>query len=556
MKFGPWRRDPKETLRITVAAVWLALALLAQPGFGWQSPAPAKTAPSLTPAERKAAAAVKMETIRKVTTALAADDMQGRGTAQPGGDKAANYIAGRFAALGLKPLGESASYLQPIKFRISQTAPESYVKAGAETLKLVSDFVPAPPISGDKTVEGKLVFAGYGRQSELKDLDVEGKVAFVVIGPPKNVEKAQWMKENSPQAIGFRLMGKKAAGVIFAGYGDEERPYSMIADYLTRRSVALADGPAAPSRAPFLLVSDAGAEKLFSGSGTTYKESRAAADSGESAARALETVVKISILLKQETGTGSNVVGVLEGSDPVLKDQAVVYSAHYDAYGVGPNNRIFPGAADNALGVGEIIGIAEALAHGPSRPRRSVIFLAVTGEEYGLLGAEYWAQHPTWKIQNVAADVNFDGIGTEVYGPVKHIVGFGMEHSNMGPILEEVVAATGNSIAPDPFPEEGVFYRSDHFAFVKKGVPSLMLLGGPAIDTAAFRTRAKKWMATDYHQPGDTVRTDWDWSGPQTLSAVGLVVGMRVANADAMPSWLPSSPFNKPRDGGPPAKQP
>ena len=199
-----------------------------------------------------------------------------------------------------------------------------------------------------------------------------------------------------------------------------------------------------------------------------------------------------------------------------------------------------------------ITSVAEAIVRAfpkPAvRPRRSIIFLAVTGEEYGLFGSEYWVAHPTWPLEKVAADINFDGIGTEVYGPVKRVVGFGAEHSDLGAIFADVAAATGNLVTPDPMPEENAFVRSDHYAFVKKGVPALMLLGGPAGEVSAWIPRAKKWLETDYHSPSDTVKPDWNWTGPQTLAQLGLVIGLRAANAEAMPAWLTTSPFNKPRN--------
>ncbi len=172
----------------------------------------------------------------------------------------------------------------------------------------------------------------------------------------------------------------------------------------------------------------------------------------------------------------------------------------------------------------------------------------MTGEEYGLLGAEHWVQHPTWPIEKVAANINFDGIGTEVYGPVKRIVGFGAEHSDLGAVFEEVSVATGNIVTPDPLPEENAFVRSDHYAFVKRGVPALMLMGGPDGDPSIWVSRMKKWMTTDYHSTTDTVKPDWNWTGPQTLAKIGLIIGLRVANADAMPAWLQSSPFKRSRN--------
>nr|MBA2734048.1 M28 family peptidase [Acidobacteriota bacterium] len=283
------------------------------------------------------------------------------------------------------------------------------------------------------------------------------------------------------------------------------------------------------------------------GTGMTYAEALSKAENGEAVSRELNKQAAISIKVKKEVVTGSNVVGLLEGSDPKLKDQAVVYTAHYDAYGIDSTGQIFPGAADNALGVGEIMAMAEAFTKSPTKPRRSIIFLAVTGEEHGLLGAEHWVAHPTWPLDKVAADLNFDGIGTEVYGPVKRVVGFGAEHSDLGAVLEAVVTANGGQIAPDPLPEEKVFYRSDHYAFVKKGVPALMLLGGPEGDVMPWIKRAQTWMKTDYHQPGDIIRPDWHWDGARTIAVIGLIMGMRIANAEAMPMWLQASPFNKPR---------
>jgi Zn-dependent M28 family amino/carboxypeptidase len=267
--------------------------------------------------------------------------------------------------------------------------------------------------------------------------------------------------------------------------------------------------------------------------------------------RELGKTATLALRIKRDETTSSNVVGVLEGSDAKLKEEAIVFSAHYDAYGIDSDGRIFPGAADNALGVGTITSVAEALVKAfpkpTARPRRSIIFLAVTGEEYGLFGSEYWVAHPTWPLEKVAADINFDGIGTEIYAPVKRVVGFGAEHSDLGTTFEEVAAATGNIVTPDPLPEENAFVRSDHYAFVKKGVPALMLLGGPAGEVSAWIPRAKKWMETDYHSPSDTVKPDWDWTGPQTLAQLGMIIGLRVANADTMPAWRATSPFNKPR---------
>jgi Zn-dependent M28 family amino/carboxypeptidase len=247
------------------------------------------------------------------------------------------------------------------------------------------------------------------------------------------------------------------------------------------------------------------------------------------------------------------VVALLEGSDPKLKSEALVYSAHYDAYGLSTDNRIYHGAADNALGVAEMMAVAEAMSRALTKPRRSVIFIAVTGEEYGGFGSDYWVKNPTWDIKQVAANLNLDGMGTEIYGPVKVMVGYGPEHSTLGATMNDVAAASGIQVIPDPMPEAKAFYRSDHYLFVQRGVPALMILGAPDGPVKTWTDRLKKWSKTDYHQPTDTVRSDWDWSGPRTIASLMLVMGLRVANDAEMPSWLPTSVFNRERGTDKPA---
>ena len=536
---------------IFTAAVWVAPTATLQT---------AKPAPVLTAAERKAGSRVKLETIRDVTTTLSSPQFEGRGTGQPGGDRAAQYLADRFAKLGLKPAGENGTYLQAIKFRSAQVMAESSVKIGDASLKHGDDYVLLPPLTWDEAnATGKIVFIGYGvaspelHRDDFAGVDLKGKIVVVLGGQPDGVDKAAWERATNPQVRGLNIFSRGAIAMIVGNASTPSRPYSLIANYLSRRRVSLAtQQQAMPFKIPpVLLVSNAALEKIFAGSGSTYAETLAKAKTGAAVSRELDQTASLALRVKREETTGNNVVGVLEGSDPKLNDEAVVYTAHYDAYGKETDGRVFPGAADNALGVGTITAVAEAFIKAfpkpADRPRRSIIFLAVTGEEYGLLGAESFASHPTWPLEKIAADINFDGIGTEIYGPVKRVVGFGAEHSDLGTIFEDVAVASGTEVTPDPMPEEHAFVRSDHYAFVKHGVPALMLLGGPAGDESVWIARAKKWMDTDYHSPSDIVKPDWDWTGPQTLARLGMVIGLRVANADAMPAWHATSPFNKPR---------
>ena len=547
-----------------IASAWLGIALISSSALAWQNgasgtaAAPAKT---LTASERTAAKGVKLETIRDVTAALSSKEFEGRGTAQPGADKAAKYLADRFAKVGLKPGGENGTYLQPISFKSAQVLPESSVKVGDVSLTHGEDYVILPPYTSPQVdLTGGVVFAGYGvvspelKRDDLAGLELKDKVVIILGGQPSGVDSEAWKRATHPQARAMTLFGKGAGALIIAGAGSAAQPFSTIANYLSRRRVTLASSPAPPFKIPpVLLASDGAMEKLFTGTATTYAQASEKAKTGEMVSFDLGKTLTLALRFKLEDAPSSNVVGVLEGSDAKLKEEAVVYTAHYDAYGIDGSGKIFPGAADNALGTATITAIAEAFTKLSPRPRRSIIFLAVTGEEYGLLGAEHWVKNPTWALEKVAANINFDGIGTEVYAPVKRVVGFGAEHSELGAIFEEVSAATGVIVTADPMPEENAFVRSDHYAFVKKGVPALMLLGGPEGDPKLWIPRMKKWLASDYHSPSDTIKPDWDWTGPQTVAQVGLIIGLRVANAEAMPSWKASSPFNRPRTQAKPA---
>lgn len=536
-----------------LAASLLSVLLLISSVAG-QQVASSAVAPTLSAEEQALGARVKVETIKEVVAALSAADMQGRGTMQPGGDKAANYIADRFAKLGLKPLGGKDSFFQPIKFRETQILPETSFKVGEESLTLGRDYYLSPVPGADKNASGELVFIAYGltsttpRRNDLAGMNVQGKIVVMLDGPPKVISKESWKAAKAQINILRELIIGGAAALVSVNTGTEEHPYSEMADYLTRRQIERADNEEMPSfLPPFINLSNEAATKMFADSGTSFADALAKAETEGFKAFSLKKSAKLTVRLKKTKGASNNVVGLLEGSDPTLKAEALVYSAHYDAFGVSSDNRVYHGAADNGLGVGEMLAVAEAFAAAPARPKRSIIFLAVTGEEYGGYGSDYWVKNPTWKIKQVAADLNLDGMGTEVYGPVKTLVGYGEEHSTLGTILKAAATAQGLTVIQDPMPDEKSFYRSDHYFFVKKGVPGIMILGAPAGDSAAWIKRLKEWEKTDYHQPSDVIRPDWNWEGPRTIAMLSAVMGLRIANDEQMPSWLPKSPFNRER---------
>ena len=517
-----------------------------------------KSASALSSAEIDAAALLKADTIRDVTTILASREMQGRGTGQPGGDRAAKYLADRLAKIGLKPGGGGSAYQQQVKFKIETILPESSLKVGNSVFKFKADFalLPRAPLES-KDVAAAAVFVGYGvvseelKRNDLAGIDINGKIVMMLHGKPKNIDAAVWDKVAAQSVITRQLVDKGAIGFITF---DEQWPFALIANDMGRRRVTLADAPSTPFKVPDAIVSDNAAEKIFAANGTTFTDIRQKADAGEFVSRDLNTRVSIFPRIKREEATSTNVIGVLEGSDPKLKSEAVVFTAHYDAFGIDFDGTIHPGAADNALGVGKLVALAEAFAGMPQKPRRSIIFMSPTGEEYNDLGSEYWLQHPTWPLEKVAANITYDGIGLDVWGKLDFIMDLGYKHSNLNEVIKDVASATAIQIVPDVAPEEELFYRSDHYSFIKKGIPALFLLGGPSTVTLE---RAQKWETTHYHMPTDTVQADWNWEGARTLATVGLITGMRIANQESMPEWKADSPYNKPRGAtATPVKQP
>lgn len=530
----------------------LALSMLAILSGQTFAQAAAKTAPpaaavSLSQAEKQLSDAIKLETIKEVTTALSAPDMQGRGTMQPGGEKAAQYIADRFKKLGLKPLGDNGTYLQKVNFTERSFTPETSFKVGDESFKMGTDYAVMPLYNGDENASGEMVFIAYGipGESKMRDdlagVDMRGKIAVMLEGPPANFDKETWEENQFSMKAVFNLVRAGAAGIVFVNHGREEQKFDDVAMYFSRRQISLPGGESNYPEflPPFIQVSNATAEKLFAKSGVTFKDALAAAERNDFKPIELKQNAGIIAKYKNTEGTSPNVVAVLEGSDPALKAEAVLFSAHYDAYGT-EDGKFYPGAADNALGVAEMFSVAEAFAKSERKPKRSLIFLAVTAEEYGLYGSKHWSKNPTWDIKKVAANLNLDGVGTEVYGPVTEMVGYGAEHSTLGAMLNEVAGAMKIKVISDPFPEEKVFYRSDHYSFVERGVPSLMLLGENGGD---WIKRMKDWEKTDYHNTGDVIRPTWHWEGAKTVADVMGIMGLRLANAEKMPEWLKSSRF-------------
>lgn len=535
------------------AALLLLLTLLAL-----QVPAQmAATAASakLTTEEIALTEKISLDSLKSFTSSLSADEMGGRGTMQPGGDKAAEWIADRFKDMGLKPLGDKGSYMQSIKFRETVLGEGTHFKLDGTDLAHGKEWAIGPWSARENTVKGDMVFVAYGivadsiNRNDLKGVNLKNKIVVMIEGPPASIPKEAWDKQNASQIFFGMVMQAGAKGVVFIGHGREKDPPEVLIDYFKRRQISLADEPGPMAlMPPMIYASSEAAAKFFEKSGVAYTDALAMAERNDFKAFDLKREAEIAIKPQSTKGTSSNVVGYIEGSDPKLKEEAVVFTAHYDAYGL-LDGKVYNGAADNALGTAEMLAVAEAYSKMDPKPKRSMIFLAVTGEEYGLYGSKYWAKHPTWDIKRVAANLNLDGIGTEVYGPVKVIVGYGAEHSSLGPMLDDVAGAYGITVMPDPVPEEKVFLRSDHYSFVERGVPALMLMGGPEGSAESLVAKIKAWEKVHYHQPSDDVMETWHWEGAKTVADIMGILGLRISNQEEMPSWNKSSRFGELKRG-------
>jgi Zn-dependent M28 family amino/carboxypeptidase len=506
----------------------------------------AEPPPGLSPTEREVFRRIKARIIREATKTLADDRFEGRGTLQPGGDKAAAWIADRMKTLGLAPGGEGGTYLQPVPLVATEFVEPTRVSVDGTPLTYGTDWS-ALGTFADMRVSPPLVFVGHGLVSkkfgrdDLKDVDLRGKIAVCVEGPPAGVTVEKWAEISADANMLETLLARGVGGLISLANGRELLPRTFVIDQTARRVVSV-PSTTPPSEIPVMFFGAAAAERLMAGSGKTAKQALDEAGSAAFSPWPLAPKVDIQLRSSRKEGTSPNVIGVIKGSDPVLAAEAVVFSAHYDGFGV-LRQTIYNGAADNAIGVGEMLAVAEAFARARVKPRRSLVFIAFTAEEYGLLGSKHYAAHPTWDLAKTAAVLNLDGIGTEIMGPMKGMVAYGAQLSSLGPMFFEVARAYGITPMDDPIPAQGVFRRSDHYPFAERGVPGLMLVGSPVVDPQQFTERFEEFERTKYHQPSDDVYRDWYWKGARKVADMMALIGHRVAQADALPSFNAGSEY-------------
>jgi len=506
-----------------------------------------------------ALASIRPEALRSHVRFLADDLLEGRDTASRGHEIAARFVAAQFEELGLEPSGGGGSYLQRVPLKQARILERgtffllNVPGRSPRSLVLGKDFVALPSLLYEHAdVLARAVYVGHGisapemHHDDYEGVDVRGKVVVILFGAPPTFPNDQRAYYSSTELKNKEAAARGAVAILSLIPPEEEtrRSFARLASNRDRVSMAWIEGglPAgvpAGLRARVALSRVVG-EEFFEGTRLTADEAFRAAGEGRTGSLELQATVHLHVESRGGVAESPNVLGVLKGSDPELSKECVVLSAHLDHLGIGaPRNghAIYHGAYDNASGVAGMMEIARALATTLPRPRRSILFAAFTGEEKGLLGSDYFAHHPTVPLSAVVADLNMDMFLT-LY-PVKDIVAFGAEHSSLGPLTGEMAARLGLEVSPDPSPQEVIFIRSDHYAFVKQGIPSLMLSCGlkttdPTIDSAKL---FRNWMATVYHSPQDDMTQPMDFESAARIARLYLLVALGVANDPQRPSW-------------------
>ena len=505
------------------------------------------------------------ERIRAHVKFLSSDLLEGRAPGSRGGALATDYIATQFALLGLKPAGDKGTYFQKFELMGVEPQPDTELtfapNAGpATSLKWLDDFVGVTyQQRTDARFDAPAVFVGHGivapeyKWDDYQGIDVRGKVVVLFTGEPPSTDpnfftgKALTYYGRWTYKYEEATRHGAAAVIIIHTTPTASYGWEVVRSSWGRedQEVKLAPNEAALAFAGWV-TKDAG-EKIAASAGSTVDDLLKRADARGFHAIELPMRIRGRAPAKVRTVETSNVIGKIEGSDPKLKEEAVVFSAHWDHLGIGDpvsGDRIYNGALDNASGCGMLLEMARAWAALPQKPRRSAIFLAVAAEEAGLRGSYYYGQHPVVPAGKTAAGLNFDMFLP--YGRERDVTVNGAERTTLFPIVQEAAKRMGLTISPDARPEAGLYYRSDHFSFARVGIPSFSVDPGEDLAGKPAGTGHKlmeEFNDKNYHQPSDEYHEDWDFSGMEQYAQFGFLIGLNVANAPKLPTWRAGDEF-------------
>lgn len=509
---------------------------------------------------------------------LSSDDFEGRKPGSPGEQKTIAYMQGQFQQMGLKPGNPDGTYLQkvPLAGITSKSQADIEVKGKKLSLTDKKDYIAVSSryLPDVEVRNSNIVFVGYGVVApeygwdDYKGVDVKGKTILMLINDPAVPDP------NDPSQLDNKMFKGKA----MTYYGRWTYKYEIASQRGAAAAIIVHE--TGPAGYPFEVVAgswggenfgiqrpDNNAQRVAVEGWITYDK---AAELCRMAGLDLAALKKAAIRKDFQPVTlggatagfkientlrkidSNNVVAKLEGSDPALKDQYVIYTAHWDHLGRDPElkgDQIYNGAADNASGSAGLLEIARAYTKVSPAPKRSILFLSVTAEEQGLLGTQYYATNPLYPLKNTLADINMDGLNT--WGKTKDLTIIGLGNTTLDDTAIEVLKEHGRTVSGDPEPEKGFFYRSDHFEFARQGVPALdpdsgtNYIGKPA---EYGKQKRDNYTANDYHKPSDEVKPDWDLSGAVEDLRVFMEVGYRVAQAVRIPEWKPGTEFKAKRD--------
>ncbi len=498
---------------------------------------------------------------------LAADALRGRAPGTEGYDAAAEYVASHFALLNLEPAGDGGTYMQSVPLHISRRDDEAasmsvHTAAGGSTPVSPQDFViDAEPGQANSSVRAPVVVVGHGIAApelgidDYAGVDAEGKIVLTFVGAPNRLSADMKAHLGREETKAKTAAAHGAVGMlrVYPTIADQRDPFARMGrggagGSMTWRESDGRGHDVAPTLAAGAAVSQRTAMLLLEGSGRSLRDISNAAVAGLDASVELSVEVSISQTTTYDGFESPNVVGLLPGADPALRGEYVVITAHLDHVGVGrpdaTGDDIYNGAGDNASGTAVLLEVARALTANP--PRRSVIFVAATAEERGLVGSDYFVHNPPVPAGDIVANINLDS-GVFLYDFVD-IIPFGTAYSTLDDNVRRVAAALGLGVGEDPLPEEALFTRSDHYRFVQQGIPSMFFMCGmtardPGVDGL---TELRGYVADHLHKPSDEIDLPWDWQGAARYARFVAEVARDVADADDRPTWHEDSVFARP----------
>lgn len=508
---------------------------------------------------------------------LSSDEFEGRAPGGKGEELTVTYLIGQFQRMGLKPGNPDSRFVQDVPlvgFTTRSTA--SYTAGGKrKTLKPLVEYVAVsrrftPTVS---VRNSGIVFVGYGVVApeygwdDYKDVDVRGKTILMLINDPAVPDPSnpgqldpKMFKGNAMTYYGrwtykYEIASEKgaAAAIIIHETGPAGYPFEVVSGSWGGENFDINSPNRDQQRVAIEgWVTTEVARELLSASGKDFDELKKEAVKPGFRPVTLNAKAAFDARTTLREVRSKNVLALLEGSDPVLKNEYVIYTAHWDHLGkdeTRARDQIFNGALDNASGTAGMLEIAGAFAKLPSPPKRSVLFLAVTAEEQGLLGAKYYAEHPLYPLAKTLANINIDGMNQ--WGRTRDIVVVGSGNTTLEDILQSEAAAQGRALKDDPEPEKGYFYRSDHFEFAKKGVPALYTDSGTEYigkPEGYGERKREEYVTNDYHKPSDEIKADWDLTGAVEDFRLLFRVGHRVAMEPTWPEWKRGTEFRTVRE--------